>query len=247
MNITYISKHGKNKKVSQDCIRVNDQIINNYAGVIETDLRCICIADGVGGVAGGYEASSFILNNFELDGNYENEETIRAHMYKLNEALIEYANSLDDKSTMATTFTGLIVKGHKVWLIHAGNTRLYSIRNNQIKQITKDQTIYQAMVIDGSIEVDKTFDKNVLYCCFGTGNKDYINSIQIEELKLENAPDYLLFTSDGIHDHVNDEDMQEILSKNLDDRNKLLELIECAESNGSTDDCTAVIARRKDI
>ena len=101
--------------------------------------------------------------------------------------------------------------------------------------------------------MDRPFDKdeeyigkNVIYCCFGTGNREYLNALLVEEIKKDFRPEYLLFTSDGIHDYIEANEIKKLLDENLDDRNKILALLDEAEKNGSGDDCTVVIARITD-
>ena len=244
MKITYVSKHGKNKIESQDCILVNDEVINNYAGTISVPLQRLCIADGVGGVPGGYEASSYVLNHFLDKKDYTSGDELRTQLIKINDNLIEYASKLEDKRAMATTFTGIAVIDTNVWLMHAGNTRMYAYSDGRLEQITEDHTNYRAMVLDGVIgEDDKSMARNVIYCCFGTGNREYLNALVVEELHLGYRPEYILLTSDGIHDYVDNARIKELLEANLDDRNKLLALLEESGNNGSTDDSTIVVAR----
>lgn len=247
MKITYVSKHGKEKTESQDCILVNDEVINDYAGRLDVTLERLCIADGVGGVPGGYEASSFVLKNFINKKIFKSVEELREHLLNINDELIKYASKIPEKKAMATTFTGIVRIDKKIYLMHAGNTRLYAVKEKEVVQISTDHTNYQAMVVDGVISKDEEYvGKNVIYCCFGTGNREYLNALQVEEIKLKFSPEYLLFTSDGIHDYVDDEKLKQILDANKDDRNKILSLLDEAQTNGSGDDCTVVVARITD-
>jgi len=244
MKITYASRHGKGKTESQDCILVNDDVINDYAGVIEIPLKRLCIADGVGGVPGGYEASSFVLRHFLDNKQYKSGEDLMKHLIQINDDLIEYASNLEDKKAMATTFTGLVRIDKTIWLMHAGNTRLYAYADGRLEQLTVDHTNYQAMVVDGIIKSDdKHMARNIIYCCFGTGKREYLNALQVEELTLGYVPELFVLTSDGIHDRLECCDIERILNDNLDDRNKILTLLDEADKHGSTDDCTVVIAR----
>lgn len=256
MKITYVSKHGLTKEESQDCILVNDKVINNHAGILDVPLQRLCIADGVGGVPGGYEASSFVLNNFAEVSGYKTGEDLKKCLVNINEDLIYYAAGLEEKRAMATTVTGLARIENELWVMHAGNTRLYTfgagLPNKRLKQITKDHTNYQAMVVDGSIEMPKSdtdnsaiLAKNVIYCCFGTGNREYLDALQVEKLQMSDVPELFMLTSDGIHDYVDAERIEQILADNLDDRNKILALLDAAAEGGSSDDCTIVIARVK--
>lgn len=228
MKITYVSKHGKNKQNSQDCLLLNDSLINNSAGRLDARLDCICIADGVGGVPGGFEASSYILENFSKHPQFINCAELRDFLIKLNDSLIEYSSSFDDMKTMATTFSGLIAIDRSLWLMHAGNTRIYAYTNGKLELLTKDHT---------------KGERNIIYCCFGTGKREYLKDLQLEEVKLDSIPEFLMLTSDGVHDYIEDGRLEQLLADNFDDRNKILEIIRTCEEGGSMDDSTVVIAR----
>lgn len=242
--LTYLSKHGKNKNCSQDAILINDRVINNQAGNIDERLVCIGIADGVGGVPGGYEASTYILNHFAQAKSFHDAEELRKYLHSLNVELIDYASGMDEKKAMATTFTGLVPVGHELYYFHAGNTRLYAWIDDSLRQITTDHTNYQALLGQGIINKDdSTCERNVIYCCFGTGNPEYLSALEVNPISFDKAPEYFLMTTDGIHDYIDNCDMKQMLANNLDDRNKILTLIENAEKNGSSDDCSVIIAR----
>lgn len=224
---------------------INDRVINNYADSFNVNLDRICVADGVGGVPGGYEASNFVLSHFPKNNEFSSGEDLKNGLFALNEDLIKYAKALEDKKAMATTLTGLVTIDNEIWLVHAGNTRLYAWMDDKLIQLTTDHTNYQAMKNDGIEETEKNSNKNVIYCCFGTGKKEYLGSLVVEKLNLDEPPLFLVLTSDGIHDYVDNDCIEEICKNNLDDKNKILEIMSSADSNGSTDDQTIVIARRK--
>ena len=246
MRITYVSKQGQHHNESQDCILINNQVINNSAGAFNDNITNICIADGVGGVPGGYEASSYLLHHFKVPEYVGDEVALRDYLLSLNRELIAYAAKIDEKKAMASTFTGLVVIGHSLYVMHAGNTRLYACIGGRLKQITTDHTNYQALISDGIDEVDAAMGgRNVIYCCFGTGREEYLKSLEVFKLELDTAPEYLILTTDGIHDYIEEQQFETILNDNLDDRNKILELVKAATLNGSDDDKTVAIIRRK--
>jgi len=241
-----VSKKGKHNTDSQDCLLINDKVINNYADSFNINLDRICVADGVGGVPGGYEAAYYVLSHFPKNNEYNSGEELKKGMMELNESLISYAKTLNEKKAMATTLTGLVTIGKEVWLVHAGNTRLYAFIDDELIQVTTDHTNFQALKNDGALDCpDEMAGKNVIYCCFGTGKKEYLNSIVVEKLSLKEPPLYMILTSDGIHDYVDNLTMTSICKENLDDKNKILELMKVACENGSEDDQTIIIARRK--
>ena len=244
MIITYVTKKGITHDRSQDVVLINEEVISDYAGVKETRLRQVAIADGVGGVPGGYEAAEFLLKSFAKRKDSAEIEELKLYLQQLNSELIEYASKDDSKRAMATTFTGLCVLGQKLVVMHAGNTRLYASTSKGLMRITTDQTNYQAMVVDGHLsDEENDYGKNTIYCCFGTGNPEYLNALYVEELIMDEIPDFMFLSSDGIHDYIDDDKIDEIFRVNYDDRNKILSLMKCARKNGSEDDMSVIILR----
>ncbi|MGN0689572.1 MAG: serine/threonine-protein phosphatase, partial [Oscillospiraceae bacterium] len=58
--------------------------------------------------------------------------------------------------------------------------------------------------------------------------------------------DIILISTDGLSDYLSDEEIKEILTKNIPHRKKLKELVELAMKNGSKDNITAIIVSGKE-
>lgn len=244
MKITIYTRAGKNKKSSQDCVLVNDRIFNDYQGELDTVLDNLCVADGVGGVSGGYEASRFVMEHFALTDDCTTKAELTAGLHKLNEELIAYSSGIEGKTAMATTFTGIVARKKKIFYMHAGNTRLYAFANGELEQLSTDHTNYQSLMEEGMSEAAQNTPKNIIHTCFGTGNKDYLKGLQVGEFIPTYSPEMIILTSDGIHDHVDNGLMEYILKRASGPSEAVRLLAEAAVRNGSEDDTTVVIASR---
>lgn len=152
--------------------------------------------------------------------------------------------SIPEKSDMATTLTCVVAAKDGYYLIHAGNTRLYAMQGSYLKQLTIDHTTYNWLIECGQYEAAETCRKSEINCCFGGGSQRYANRLVIEKVFEGYFPDTLILTSDGIHDFVNLDCMENALSSDGSDFDATQTITDEARKNGSTDDTTIIILRR---
>lgn len=131
---------GSGKAECEDTAVFNNTLINNKTILLDSDLfQCVGVADGVGGNAGGRIASRYIAHKVsQADFFSMTQRDIHAFVTDINMNLIDYAESIPNKSKMATTLTCVVATKDGYYLIHAGNTRLYVMQGSYLKQLTTD-------------------------------------------------------------------------------------------------------------
>ena len=139
---------------------------------------------------------------------------------------------------MATTLTGLCVKDGVMKLFHIGNTRIYAMQGHYLKQLTSDHTVYNWLKSLGRLEEAEACNKNEITSCFGGGDEKLLQKLQIQSVS---AVKTLLITSDGIHEYVSIDDLENILNSDIPNEEKCTAMQEAAQNAGSTDDMTAVL------
>ncbi len=244
MKISVAVSKGTGKMECEDNVLVGDNIINDTTGEYDfSEPTVICVADGVGGNKGGRAASEFLLravaseNLFNLD-----EIEIKNSLVKINARLIEYAADIKGKENMAATLTGFIADNSRVVWFHSGNTRLYILQGCYLKQITADQTTYQRLMNFGNSAAAETCNKNEINGCFGGGDERYLLQLKTGVLELCGGSCFLM-TSDGVHEYVDIDTLEDILNQDESDIDIAARMIEKASENGSTDDKSVVIVR----
>lgn len=245
MNINIGVVTGTGKADCEDSAFINDSLVNdNKLEHSAEKLLCIGIADGVGGNAGGKMASIYIATHIcQTDFSAMTGGMIRCFIAELNTALIQQSSSIPGKEEMATTLTALISTAEGFYLIHAGNTRLYAMQGSYLKQITTDHTTYNWLMDLGQYEAADQCKKNEINCCLGGGNTKYAAHIIVQKVFDDGLPDTMLFTSDGIHDYVDIDNMEDILNSKVPDVQKIEQLVTKATDSGSNDDKTIIIFR----
>ena len=152
MRLTYdaVSHCGLVRPGNEDAILVGNMILRDSAdtfsfeipsdGVIFPALVC----DGVGGNSRGEEASMMACGHFKtfvekLELGLDDDSLIRQIKQTFadcNREIIEASNGCG----MATTLTGLLVYGHKAFILNAGDSRTYRLRYGNLKQLTHGHT-----------------------------------------------------------------------------------------------------------
>ena len=187
-----------------------------------------------------YQAFGRLFLKSNLSGNAGACATAVSNAAQALRQSISYGKQLG-KPSMATTLTALLFDEQKVTLAHAGNTRLYAIRGGFINQITKDQTTYEWLKSIGNLEGAQACNKSEIRCALGGGNPEYLKALVIKPAFERKVPGVLMFTTDGVHDYVSQDEMEEILEKDIPATEKIREMIDLAATNGSEDDRSVIL------
>ncbi len=259
MKIAVQCETGLGKKYCEDhalCYEYGNaqtSLFNRVRKEFEVKEPCLVgVADGVGGNPGAHEASRFTLGAF-TDYSREIAEIgslndLGKIMKELNGRLIDYASGIRFKETMATTFSAVYVDPDTCFYLHTGNTRISVMHSRYLKQVTTDYTTYQFLLDHGQPEAAERCNKCEIISCMGGGSPENLSRIQAKHVyEGGRQPKLILLTSDGIHEFVDLDCMEEILADDgIGDLDKTDILIREALEHGSADDKTAVIVRFHD-
>lgn len=237
---------GIGKAECEDTAFVNEHLADGAVTEWVCDgLRCIGVADGVGGNPGGRLASTYAASRIiRADFSGMSEASIRQFAAELNGDIIQYAAGIPGKTKMATTLTCLVAADDGFYMLHAGNTRLYAMQGAYLKQLTTDHTTRDWLIQLGQFEAADRCSGSEINCCFGGGDMRYLDRIVVETLFKDGIPGTLLLTSDGIHEFVDVDTMEQIMQDASEEPEAIRMLMEYARANGSKDDQTVVIVRR---
>lgn len=214
------------------------------------------VADGMGGQAAGEVASrsaiQILMNlttrapkwTLKLHDNEARDLMARAVNYyrKIDSALSDRAKSDPNLTGMGTTLTGSYSVGNNLFIIHVGDSRAYVFRGEKLYQLTRDQTVAQALADTGQIpeaQVSKHPLRHMLTNAIGYRDGDVVAEIQ--QMKLQDG-DRLLLCSDGLTEMVPDDVIAETLSRVQASADACQSLVELALEKGGKDNVTVLIA-----
>ncbi|NEP09001.1 MAG: Stp1/IreP family PP2C-type Ser/Thr phosphatase [Symploca sp. SIO2C1] len=218
---------------------------DNY--YIDPDGRFFIVADGMGGHAGGQEASQLATKAIQthLDEFWKSptssSELLEQAIDKANEAIIEDQQDHPERADMGTTAVVVLFRQQHCWLGHVGDSRIYRLRNSELKQITEDHTWVAKAMKAGDITPEQARShpwRHVLSQCLG--RKD-LHQVDVQSIDVESG-DRLLLCSDGLTEELSDTLIADYLQPDLDEKEAAAKLVEAAKENGGRDNITVVIA-----
>ena len=215
------------------------------------------VADGVGGMPGGGQASgtaisaiaSYVTHAMRLYYHHDPDEESK-FLEELQTSVLQShdvvraegaANPL--KEGMATTLTMVAVLWPRAYIIHVGDSRFYALREGRLEQITKDQTMAQAMVDAGvldSANIERSPFRSILSSALG--GSQATPSTAVMDVRWE---DVMLLCTDGLTKHVGNEEIRRILTDAHSSERACQALIDLTLERGATDNVTVVVGRLK--
>ena len=230
MKIYAATQKGVQKARNEDRVVLNQNILT--VGIYECECTegFVAVADGVGGNNAGAVASQFVAEELgKCDHTIKN-------LTEINRKLIERSRADEAFAGMATTLAMVDFTEDSAKITYVGNTRVYVVVNGKyLKQLTRDDTTLEYLLATGQLDsfTAESFErKNEITACFGADNPALLKLKQIDASGL----DALILTSDGIHDYVSLDEMEDIYCTENDRVKFCKKLIEQARKNGSMDD-----------
>ena len=221
---------GKCREINQDYIFVSEKPVGNLPNLF-------LVADGMGGHKAGEYASRFtvekIVETIETSGQTEPVAAMKEAVEAANRGLLEEAGRDTAKAGMGTTVVAATVIGDHLHVANVGDSRLYLINHEAIRQITRDHSLVEEMVRLG--EMDKADakdhpDKNIITRAVGV-----VPELSVDFFEVELKPgDTVLMCSDGLTNMIEDEEIKKIVLGQRDIVEKAEKLIDTANENGGS-------------
>lgn len=220
--------------------------VNQDAYSIDPEGRFFIVADGMGGHAGGQEASSIAAQTIQsyLAEHWEDAEKspalLEAAFLKANQAILQDQREHPDRSDMGTTAVVVIFReNEQPWCAHVGDSRLYRLRSSKLEQLTEDHSWVARALKTGVISKEQAIHhpwRHMLSQCLG---REDLGQIDIQPLELKPG-DRLLLCSDGLTEEVKEAAIAFYLeSPQLEEAASAL--IEAAKENGGRDNITVLL------
>jgi serine/threonine protein phosphatase PrpC len=201
------------------------------------------VADGMGGHAAGDVASQMIVSTLkkihegiELN-RYIND--IEDRLIDVNRKLIEKANESARRITIGSTVVALVAYGKYCVYIWAGDSRLYRLRSNQLRQMTTDHSQVEVYIERGLITREEATGHphgNMITRAVGATDQLFLD-MDIQEMQ---SKDRYMLCSDGLTKHVADFEIEDILSEGSHEE-ACKTLIGLTLDRGAGDNVTAIV------
>ncbi len=238
MKIVAKTDIGKKRSSNQD---------SYTTGELSGGVAWAVVCDGMGGMAGGNIASSTAVKviSEKINSAYRvgmSPKSIKNMLITAitaaNISVYDIGKSNAELEGMGTTVVCCMVDNGTAYIVHAGDSRAYAVKNGVVTQLTRDHSVVQQLVEEGKLTLQqaKTHPrKNLITRALGVD----------EEIKLDyceydmSEDEVILLCTDGLTNFVESSDFGKIIEKNSYYEIADL-LVDEANKNGGGDNITVV-------
>ena len=245
---------GRRREVNQDSFIIDQ---------LSPEILLAVVCDGMGGAAGGLEASSIACSVFadSVEADLEKcadgglgiasrkaERILRRAVDRANDAVIGRAAEDSELEGMGTTLVAVLVLGDAVYAVNVGDSRLYLVTDERAEQITHDHSYVQFLVDIGKLspeEARTSANRNIITRAVGTSKETEADFYTVEVSSGTSPRPCLLLCSDGLTNMLSPDEIARRFDGDTSDEATLSsvcrDLVDGANDAGGTDNITAVV------
>ncbi len=213
--------------IREDVNSLDDVLLSGEVSADTNEL--FAVFDGMGGEACGevasytaaYEARAFTQSRMEYE----------EYLYELAERLNEKVREETEARSlvlMGATAAMLQVSGEDVYILNAGDSRIYKLSRHELRQISEEHIVFSG----GGKAITK-----FLGLPEGHSLHPYIAMGKYK------SGDIFLLCSDGVTDMLTDDEIQDIIDSKKELKSLARELVDAALEKGGIDNTTAILLR----
>lgn len=231
------------------CITGNFRENNEDSIHVDGSAKFFLVADGMGGQSAGEKASALAielisekLESLEHADSSSLRKTMADVVAHANVEIMALGN-LDPKYHGMGTTVVFLVPAEDGSLVagNLGDSRVYLLSGGELKQVTKDHSLTQALIDAGTISPEEARThryKNMLFKYLGT--KEGSDGAETHALGRASGDRFML-CSDGVTDGITDAEIKDVLTAHDDPQVAATQLVEAALEGGSKDNITCVV------
>ncbi|MBK9161750.1 MAG: serine/threonine-protein phosphatase [Nitrosomonadales bacterium] len=231
-----------NRKYNQDRV----------AYAYNNDALLMVLADGMGGHLHGELAAELAVGTFvESFGRFvespqaEPQKFLEETMLHANQRILQLPHDKRHGGSPGTTCVAAMIRGGKVYWGHAGDSRLYVLRNGRVLTRTHDHSMVYQWLQWGLISAEEARihpqRNQITNCLGGVENMFYIEPGEPVELQND---DVLLLGSDGLWGPFTDAELASVFVSNpVDVVLENLVVLAVRREKGRSDNVTGIAMR----
>lgn len=212
----------------------------------------LIVADGMGGLAHGQEASRLAVQSLAkyISDSLSSRPGKPEDFLPLLTSGVQYANQTvcqhnqRQRDHMGTTTTAALVVDTTAYVAHVGDSRLYLYRHpTGLMQVTRDHSVVAALIAAGVVKPEEIYThpmRNRITRSLGEKA-----NLEVDGSTVPLAPgDFLLLCSDGLWEMVRDQQIASILTNPRTHPPKTAHnLVEAALAGGGKDNVSVIVAQ----
>jgi PPM family protein phosphatase len=220
---------------------------NQDAYYTDPNGRFFIVADGMGGHAGGEQASRIATEQIQAylkanwDSSKSSDQLLEEALLQANEAILQDQQNHPERADMGTTIVVVMFRTpYQPCCVHVGDSRLYRFRESKLEQITEDHTWVARALKMGDITPDEARIhpfRHVLSRCLG---REDLYHVDVQPIETKQG-DRLLLCSDGLTEELGDQKIASYLQEISSLDKAAHSLVEAAKEQGGHDNITVVL------
>jgi protein phosphatase len=239
---------GKRKPVNEDAFG----FFPPEAGRPHPKGLIMVLADGLGGRAGGGQASKLavatLMEQFYAAPSGDVAASLKTAFMAAHEAVIEAGKKNPEVRGMATTLTAAVLQGDRLYHAHVGDSRAYIADEEDLRCITADHSFVASLVRAGAISADEARthpQRNLVTQAVGASEDLQIDLSTRPHVLRDGSAVFLC--SDGLYKDLPDREILAVIRSTPDPSAACKKLVAMANDRGGSDNITAVLARVQGI
>lgn len=228
---------GLKRSMNQDKVYFSDEPVGNLPNLY-------IVADGMGGHKAGDYASAYAVRRFvDFAKRCEDENPItimKKGIHEVNQGMLLASREREELSGMGTTFVIAVIKEHHLYVANIGDSRLYLLEKDSIRQITLDHSLVEELIRTGQLDPLKIRnhpEKNIITRALGISDEAVPDFFELE-LAMDAV---ILLCSDGLSNMVEDDELLNIITEEQRPWPAVERLIERANYYGGRDNIAAIV------
>jgi protein phosphatase len=224
--------------------------VNEDTAAADGEYGIAVVADGMGGHRAG-KVASHMARDIVLDGLRGGRvlpwkkpaQLVKRVLARANRSIVDAGRGTPAFRGMGTTLAVMLFRGRRVTLAHVGDTRVYRLRRGRLSPLTRDDSLLSDQVELGLIsarEAAGSHNRHLVTRALGV-REDLVVTLREEHVE---AGDVFLACTDGLHDMVDDADIELIVdSLHMNLPLAAQHLVQLANDNGGFDNVSVALVK----
>jgi len=257
LDTSSITDPGSRGRLNEDSYQIASFTISEND---DTPVLLTVVADGIGGHKAGEIASRIavetIINAVAESDMSDPQWILKSALLEANHSITSEAAEDDERKGMGSTVACALIIDTALYIATLGDSRIYLIRDNIIRQLNVDHTWVQEALDVGVINSEEARShprRHLIRSYLGSSDpiKPDLRLYLADNENMEQAKanqglpllpmDQILLCSDGLSDLVADEEILDILQGGGTHDEQLQKLVDLANLRGGHDNITIVL------
>ena len=232
-----ITDTGRERATNQDYVFASDA----ETGVLH---NLFIVADGMGGhKAGEYASENTVKTVLEEIRSKKEEEPVAAiekAISRTNQVIYRIASEDESKAGMGTTIVVATVFDGHLYVANVGDSRLYVVEEDHLRQVTKDHSVVEELIRRGAIKPSSTNlypdYKHKITRAVGAEPDVRVDFFDVPVSDVQQV----LMCTDGLTNMLSDEEIESIMLSDEKVKQKAEMLVKRANEKGGKDNITLI-------